>query len=57
MNATTEQLEALLAAAKQMIYAPKTNQPGLWGELNDAVTALEEAVEAIRPGFIELGDE
>lgn len=54
-DATPEQVDALLAAAKQMIYCPKTNQPGQWKELSDAVTALTEAVETIHPGWEQEG--
>ena len=44
---TQEQADALLKAAKQMMLAPKTNQPGEWREFFEACTQLEAAIDQI----------
>jgi hypothetical protein len=44
---TREQAEALLAAAKLLLHAPKTSQPGKWMELTAASDQLRDAIFAI----------
>jgi len=46
---TQEQADVLLWAAKQMMLAPKTNQPGVkaWTEFTEACTQLQDAIDQI----------
>ena len=44
---TREQADALLKAAKIMLHAPKTSQPGKWKEFADAVDQLRDTINAI----------
>lgn len=41
---TREQADALLKAAKIMLHAPKTSQPGKWEEFSDAVDGLTSII-------------